>query len=222
MEVEKLEETALSWPAQASEVNIVDQDSYNEAAVLITKIVSLRKQVVAHHKPVKDAANKAHKEACAAERRMLTPLSQAETTIKNALLRWDRQQEALRAAEQKRLQDEARKQEEEARLEIAAQAEAEGAPDEVVQEILDTPTIGPSTAIAAPTYTKAPGLSTRMLYSAEVTNIRVLCAAIAAGTAAETLVQPNEVALNGLARSMKDSFRVPGCKLVKRDTMAVR
>ena len=219
MEVEKLEETALSWPAQAAEVNIVDQDSYDEAAILITKIVSLRKQVVAHHKPVKEAANKAHKEACAAERRMLTPLSQAETTISNALLKWDREQKALQEAEQKRLQDEARKREEEARLEIAAQAESEGAPDEVVQEILDTPTIVPSTVIAAPTYAKASGLSTRILYSAEVTNIRVLCAAIAAGTAAETLVQPNEVALNGLARCMKDSFRVPGCKLVKKDTL---
>jgi len=149
---------------------------------------------------------------------MLTPLSQAETTISNALLKWDREQKALQEAEQRRLQDEARKREEDARLEIAAQAEAEGAPEGVVQEILETSTELPIT-FAAPTYIKAPGLSTRMLYSAEVTNIRVLCAAIAAGTAAETLVQPNEVALNGLARCMKDSFRVPGCKLVKKDTL---
>jgi len=218
-DTEKLEETALSWPAQASEVSIVDQESYNEAAILITRIVTTRKQVVEHHRPIKETTNKAHKEACAAEKRLLLPLSTAELIIGNALLKWDREQKILRDAEQKRLQDVQRKVEEEARLEVAALAESEGAPEEVVEAILETPVAAPTTVMAAPTYTKAPGLSTRMLYSAEVTNIRVLCAAVAAGTAAETLVQPNDVALNGLARCMKDSFRVPGCKLVKKDTL---
>ena len=222
MEVKKLEETALGWPEQAKDIHIFNQASYDEAAVLITRIVSLRKQVVEHHAPVKDAANKAHKEACAAERRLLAPLSEAETTIKNALMHWDRQQQALHAAEQKRLQEQARKEEEDVRLELAGQAFAEGASDEVIDEILDTPTIVPTSIVAAPTYAKASGISTRTLYSAEVTNIRVLCAAVAAGTASDNLVLANGPAINGLARSMKDSFRVPGCQLVKRDTMAVR
>ena len=218
----ELEKTALAWPEQAGSVEIIDQETYDDAAELIKRIVAVRKEVVAHHKPIKDAANKAHKEAIAAEKRLLEPLQKAESLIKTKLLAWDREQERIREAERKRLEEEQRKREEEERLELAAQLEESGAPEEVVNEALDTPMPVAPIITAPKTYEKASGISTRTLYSAEVMNLRVLCAAVGAGTAPETLVQPNQVALNGLARSMKEAFKVPGCKLLKSESMTVR
>ena len=220
-EIEQLESTALAWPERAEAIAITDQQTYNHAADLIVEIVGLRKQVVDHHKPIKDAAHKAHKVAIAAEKKLLDPLKQAEAILKRAIQGWTWEQEKIRQEEQRRLAEAQRKADEDARLALAVEAETNGATSETVGEILDTPVVTP--AIVAPaTFQKANGVSTSLRWHAEVTDIKALCLAVAQGRASSNLVQPNLPALNSMARAMKQTFSVPGCKAVSEATEAIR
>ena len=217
----ELEQTALSWPAKAQAIAITNQVSYDDAAEFIVRIVGLRKQVIEHHAPVKLATHKAHKEAVAAEKKLLDPLRQAETIIKRAISDWDAQQERIRMEEQRKLEAAQRKADDDARLALAQEAEENGATEETVDEILETPVVVPA-IVAAPTYQRTSGISTTKRWRAEVVDIKALCRAIGDGKAPSNLVLPNMTALNGLARALKESFNTPGCKAVTDSSVSVR
>lgn len=214
---EELEQTALAWPERANKVIILDQESYDHAVGLGMDIVSLRKRVIAHHKPIKDAAKKAHQAAVDAERRLLGPLKEAEATVKGALAAWDTKQEDLRQEEQRKREEAQRRADEEARRAAAAEAKAKGALEQRVEEILSTPVVTAPVARVERTYEKAGGVSHRLNWKAEVTDLQALCLAVGQGhLPAEPIayVEPNMVGLNALARNLKEKFNVPGCRAV--------
>lgn len=220
-EIEVLEEAALAWPDRAKAIVISDQPSYDKAALVLGDIVDLRKKIIAHHKPIKEATNNAHKTAVAAEKKLLEPIQNAERIIKDAIGDWDREQQRLLQEEQRKLQEAQRKADEEARLALAAEAEANGAPEETVDEILETTVVQPA-LVVQPTYQAARGVSTQQRWKAQVTDIKALCRAIADGKAAVTLVQANMPALNNMARAMRESFNIAGCKAVTETVVGVR
>jgi len=219
-EVEQMEQVALAWPDRAKAITITDQETYNTAASFLGDIVGLRKEIQAHHKPIKDAAHKAHKAAVAAEKKLLDPIAQAEQIIKTAIGNWDREQERLQQEKQRQLEEAQHKADEEARLALAQEAEENGATEETVDEILTTPVVRPA-IVAKPVYAKATGVSTQKRWKAEVVDIKALCRAVANGQASTELVQPNMVALNGMARAMRQTFNIPGCKAVTETSVAV-
>lgn len=61
--------------------------------------------------------------------------------------------------------------------------------------------------------------SVRKLYSAEVVNLMDLVRAVALGTVSIEYLQVNQVAVNELARSFKEQFSLPGCKLVVKEAV---
>ena len=217
----ELETKALSWPAKAQTIAITDQKSYNDAAEFVLRIVGLRKQVVDHHAPIKTATHKAHKEAVSAEKKLLDPLQQAETIIKRAISDWDAKQERIRIEEQRKLEAAQRKADEDARLALAQEAEENGATEETVDEILETQVVAPA-VVAAPTYQRTSGISTTKRWRAEVVDIKALCRAIGEGNMPTNIVQANMTVLNSLARALKESFKVPGCKAVIDSSVSVR
>jgi hypothetical protein len=80
--------------------------------------------------------------------------------------------------------------------------------------------------LAAPIITPAPvkiaGESKRDNWTAEVVNLLELVQAIARGEQSIALVEVNQAALNGLARSLKKEFRVPGCQAVNKPGLSTR
>lgn len=221
-EIKRMETTALSWPQRAEAIVIADQDSYTSAAELLVDITSLERQVVEHHAPIKAAAWNAHKVAVAAEKKLLEPLNVAKGIIKARLVGWTQEQERIRLEAQRKAEEEARILEEEQRLQLAAEAEEAGAPEETVQEILEMPTVMVPVPVVRPTFQRAPGVSTSQRWKAQVVDIRALCRAVADGRASTELVQPNLVALNNMARAMKQTMNIPGVKAVPETTVAVR
>lgn len=221
LELQELETRALSWPERAQGIAIRDQVSYQTAANLLLDIAALKKEIVSHHEPIKKAAFEAHRAAVAAEKRLLDPLQQAETILKRGIGAWEMEQERIRLEEQRRAEEETQRAEEQLRLEMAAQAEDEGAPPEVAEQILQTPLPIPK-PVVAPTFNRVAGVSTRQNWRAEVTDIRALCKAVAEGRASVQFVQPNLPALNQVARAMKETFNIPGCRAVPDTTVAAR
>jgi hypothetical protein len=66
------------------------------------------------------------------------------------------------------------------------------------------------------------GVSYRESWTVEVDDITALCGAVAVGEAASDLVQPNMKRLREMAKAMKDTFNVPGCRAVAKKVMQVR
>ena len=222
VEVEVMETTALAWPDRAEAITITDQLSYNEAASLLLDIVQLRKEIVLHHRPIKESANRTHKLAVAAEKKLLDPVSEAESTVKRAIGKWHEEQRAIEEKARLRLEKAQKDAEEEARLAIAGQAEELGATEETVNEILETRVMRPVSAVPQPTYRKASGVSTQKRWKAEVVDIKALCRGVADGTVSSELVSPNMMGLNAMARAMRSTFNVAGCKAVTEASVSMR
>ena len=212
---QELQTQALGWPAKAKAIAIVDQSTYNRAAGLKLGLVDLRKQIVEHHADPKKKAFDAHKAIVAAEKRMLDPITEAEGIVNRSLAVWEREQEQKRLESERLVREAKAKLEEEMRLQAATEAEQDGAPDEVVEEILDTPIPLPD-PVVAPTYTRVAGAAPRAKnWHAEVVDIKALCRAVADGTVSPNYVEANLVALNARARAEKSSLVIPGIKAVQ-------
>lgn len=213
---EQLQSQALTLAEQARALRVIDQQSFDLAADKLRGVVALRKEIQGHYKPLKDAANEAHKRICDAERSMLAPVQEAESVLKQSVASYEttirRQREE---AERKAREEAERARLEEIEREIEA-AEASGASPEEVQTIIETPVVIPTPRVVAPAvqHTPARGVTTVQTFSAEVVNIMALCRAIADGAVSANLVAPNMSALNQMARAMKNTFNIPGCRVV--------
>jgi hypothetical protein len=155
--------------------------------------------------PAKKKAYDSYQEIMGLIKKIKSPLEKLEQLIKAEMGRYIGEQEKKRREEAARLEKE--------RLDKAASLEKAGdnAGAEVVLNL----------AIKAPQEVRkeAPKVDGRMfpkVWSAEVVDLRALCAAIAAGTVPLDAVVPNFTKLNGLARIAKDRLNIPGVKAVER------
>ena len=139
-------------------------------------------------------------------------LQKAESALKGKLL-------AYQDAERRIAQEAARKEAE--RLRKLAEAKAKRAEKrgdvEAAEELREQPIIVPT---AAPTALE--GTSVRVLWRAELVDIRELCRAIADGKAPADLVRFEQAAGNRLATALKDAADVPGVRFTREESMAVR
>ncbi len=113
---------ALTLPEQAKAIAIRDQATYNQAADLKIYCANWRKRIVKEFEEMKADAAKTHKRICAKEKEHLDPVVEAEGIVTTAIKRWTDEQERLRLAEQRRLEEEARKAAEEDRKRREAEA----------------------------------------------------------------------------------------------------
>ena len=69
---------------------------------------------------------------------------------------------------------------------------------------------------------KVSGISTRVSYRAEVTELAALIQAVAEGKAPANCLQADMTVLNGLARTLKESLNYPGVKVIREEAIASR
>lgn len=129
--------------------------------------------------------------------------------------------EKRRQAEEEENRLRAAAERERARLEAqAAKAEARGdtsRADDLAMQAAMVP--APIVAAQVP---KTSGVVTRDHWSAEVTSLKELAAAVAAGTVPVEALQPNMAFLNANVRAMKAAFRWPGVRAVRSTTVAAQ
>lgn len=210
-EEQQFEQSALSVRDEAKAIHIVDQATYNTAAAKFIGVSALEKEITGHYAPMKEAAHKAHKAVCDAEKEILAPVQEAKRILSRSIGSWDAEQERKRQEEQRRLEAEARQREEDDRLEAAADAEAAGADEEEIEAVLSSP-VPMMKPTAAPTYEKASNVSTRESWSAEVTSLAKLVKAAADNPAYLAYLTPNMPSLNATARAQKSAFSIPGVR----------
>lgn len=201
----EFEQQALTWTEKAKAVVVRNQESYNQATGLLLSIAGLKREIIDHHKPIKDTAYAAHKAAVAAEKRLLDPLAEAEAIIKRGIGSFELEQRRIREEAERKALEEARRAEEEARIRLAEQAESMGAEAETVAEILDTP-MPVQTPIVVPSFQRAEGVSAR---SKPVYRWRV----VNEGQIPREYLKIDEVKINGIVRAMGAATKINGIEI---------
>jgi uncharacterized membrane protein YqiK len=174
--------------------------------------------------PICEKAFAAHKEATGKRALYLDPLVAAQKSVKGLMSAYDAEQERIRLAEQRRLEEEARKKAEEQALLDAIEAEAEakrnGATVEeaaqVATEVIEEPVYVAPVVVpkSVPKMQGAPVY--REVWSAEVTSIKDLCRAVAEGKVSPECVMANMPTLNKIAVALKSTLSIPGVKAVSK------
>lgn len=214
-ETKQVEEKALSIVDQAKAVVIQNNETYLAAGEMWKTIKAMMKEVDDTFNPIIEKAHQSHKEALGQKAKYYKPLDEASRKVKSLMSDWDQEQERIRLAEQKRLEEIARKEEEERQIQAALEAEAAGEMEEakaiIEEEVYVPPVVVPK---AVPKMSGGPVY--REVWSAEVTDIKVLCRAVAEGKASTEFVMGNMPALNKQATSLKQTMNIPGVRAISR------
>lgn len=214
----EVQREALTWPERAKALVIDTPESYSLAAEMLKGIKGLRAKIADTFGPLKAKTYTAWKAVCDEEKKADTPLTEAEGVIKAAMVAWDTEQAQLAAAEARRLAEEARQAEETRRVAEAAALEREAVATgdasllAEAEAIISEPVVAPVVIVPKATPTVA-GISYRETWKAEVTDLAQLVRAAATNPTLIALLQPNTTAINGMARALKGTMRVPGVRV---------
>jgi len=196
---------------QAASLRVNNPENYSFAAEYLKAVKAAQKKVVDFFKPMKDAANKAHKEITGKEASAMIPLKEAEDTIKRKMLDYATEQERIRQEAQRKLQaaaDLKARQEREALEKKAASMKTEEKRQQyaeqaaaVVSPVVEVATITP----------EIKGQSIKKTWR---------CKVIDASLVPREWMLVNESALNAFARSTKGSVKVAGCEMVEESSLS--
>jgi hypothetical protein len=201
---------ALTVKEQATGLTITDKPSYERGKELLLSIKDLRKEIGNTFKPIIDKANQAHKEAIAQQRKVETPLIEAEGIIKNRIAGFLAEEERKRRAEEDRLRELARKEEEERRLAEAIRAEEEGDSAEAEAILEETPAFIPP-PIVPRTVETGGGITMKKNWKFRIAN---------AAKIPREYLTPDMVKIGGVVRAMKDATRIEGVEVYSEDSIA--
>jgi hypothetical protein len=189
---------------------ITTAEQFKAVNAEVVRIKNVRKQVEDLFKDSKEQANKAHKSICAAEKKLLDPLAQAENQYNPMIINYTREQERIRKEEEARVQREAEAEAEAERKRLIAEAEAamdNGVDDTQVEEIITrAETVIPVPqyrSFTAPSVPKPQGLTIADNWTYEITDINLIPRAY---------LMVDERKLLAQAKATKDTIKVAGVR----------
>lgn len=206
-----LSEVVASKLEKARSMTITDQASYNAVVEMRVQLKALRDAIEQAHAEPKKLKHAAWKAEVAAETAELAPVQEVEGVLKVKTFEWDAAQEALRRAEQARLEAEAKKKADDEALAAAEAAQKAGAAPAEVESILETPVVAPP-VVAPRTYTPAPRMAGRENWTAELVSLPDVVRFVAANPAFGNLLVLNQTTANQMARAQKSMMKIPGLK----------
>lgn len=234
--------------ASASDFVIDSHTMFELASDDLKQVKALQKEVEEKRTSITGPLNQAVKAVNDLFRSPKEYLDKAEATLKRAMVTWTTEQERLAAiaraeaeaaarAERERLAalereqaEAARKAQEEAQAAAAAgdqeatkraMAEAEAAQQQAAVTAMTAQVVTAAPAVEAPA--KVTGISGRMTYSAEVTDLLELVKAVAAGAAPIEAIQADTKFLGAQARAFKKAGQLyPGVMAVAERSISAR
>lgn len=211
----KADTRAVAFLADAKELVITTPAEYESSALMLRQVVGQRKTLETQRKDITGPMDEAKRGVMDLFRPVIARFQSAEDTLRDAALDFTMKEEEKRRREQARLDDLARKKEE--RLRAKAEEKREQGEEEKAEELEERST--QVVAREAAPVTRAAGVHARVTWHAEVTDLMELVKAVAAGSHAIGLLEPNMPALNALAVALKDTLDIPGVEAVKKTGM---
>ena len=217
-----VESEALELKNSLTSLVITDQSTYDRAVQARVEAKAWLKSAEAYFDGLVKPAYESYKNLLAAKKQVIEPVEGMVANVNRGLLAWDQAQEALRRAEQAKLEQEARERAEAERIAQAEALQAQGVGAEVIDAMLDEPVIVTEIAVAQPTYEKSALVGTRENWSGECDDLFALVRHVAKNKALLGLLSVNGPALNALARSTKSTMNIPGCRAVNKPVITGR
>lgn len=216
----KLGKEIATIEIEAEGLMINDDVTYAAAVDFGRKLKQKQAEVTDFFKPLKQAADMAHKVICDKEKTVLLPLQNAERTIKNGIARYQEEQRRIQREKEEELR---RMQEEESRrkLEEAAQLESEGKTEAANDALIEAQVAeSMSRTVSAPSYA-APavsGLSSRKDWDVEIINESM----VPVDYKGFPLRPVDVAAVKRLVKANKGNIQIPGVKIIETSNIALR
>ena len=203
---------------EARALTITNPEQYTKAALFLKGVKALGKEIKAtFDEPIK-AAHAAHKAIVAAKKKHEGPLLEAEGLVKGKISTWTE-------AESRRMEGEREAKErdgldmEVARREAEVEALRSAGRNHEADFIEAQPVTPPVVQVETET-PKIEGVSSRELWSGEVTSLIMLIRYVAEFPEFLHLLKPDSSAINSMARGQKGRLRIPGVQVVKKTVVA--
>jgi len=211
-----------SFIARCQQLVVTDKQSHEDGLNLVMGFTQAIRKVEELFAPSKKASNSAHKEICAAEKKLLTPLKEGKALASKKCGVFEKEQEKKAEEEQRALEAKAREEEEDRRMAEAEAAEDEGNA-ELAEEIINEETVAAVVSVA-PEVAQVEGVSSRKSYKAVLLpkGLTRVIQFVAQHPQYSNLLKFDQVAANALARSQREQMQVPGVKLVVDTVRSVR
>jgi hypothetical protein len=209
--VDTIKAETLPVVARASAIVVKTPEQYSEASDFLKAVKGAQKRVTDFFSPMKSKAHEAWKAITTTEAATLKPLQDAEAQVKRVLVAYQAEQEAIRQAEQRRLQaaaDEAARKERERLEKEAAKLKTPELREARLEQAAAV--IAPVVTVAAVTPVIA-GQSVRKTWKARVVNQALV--------PREWLVV-NEKALDAFAKATKGAVPVAGVEMYEETGLA--
>lgn len=219
-EASKIEEAYLPIVQAAQSLIVIDQMSHGTALEQMKQLRGAEKKVRERLDPLIASANAAHKGLTKLRADLLRPIERSVSILDGRCQEYERAERERALAEARRLEEEARKREEERQILDAIAAEQTG--DKVTAAaILDEKPVVP-VIFVAPALATIAGVWTRPNWRAEVNDKLALIRYVATHPEWVHLVDANESALNGLAKSQREALAIPGVCAVEEQVRSIR
>jgi hypothetical protein len=211
---------AIALSDEVRAVRVVTPSDYTAAGLFLRSIKGKIKEIDTLRKSMTKPLDESKKNIMALFQPAELKLAEAVTVVSRAMITWENEQETKRREFERRAQAEAQKRAEEEALAMAIEVEATG-DTELAEVIIAESVIAPPVKILS-TVPKINGTFSRETWSAEVTDIKALAIAVAAGQAPVESLQANMTFLNQMARSFRDSLKYPGVRAVSSRSITSR
>lgn len=170
-EIEVLSSEAVTLLTQAKHFVIKNIDQYKAVAEELLKVKSVRKKINELMDPVIKKAHETHKEAVASKKKLTDPLDQAESSFKQSMLAYDREQQRIATEAQAKARAEAEEiaRKERQALEEKALKAIEKGKEEFAEELINrAENVQAFVPIVAPETVKVSGITTKTTWKARV------------------------------------------------------
>lgn len=190
------------------DIAVFNQITYEKAIELRTICVEKKKLVEETFNPIVEKNHAAWKQALSTKNKFLDPIVGLIEIIDSKVKAYKREQERIAQEAQDKLRREAEEKvrKEQERLNARAEkAEASGNIEKAEELREKAESVEVLVPTVAPTMTKIKGDTTRKTYRVEIVDVTAV--------PLQYLI-PDMQLLNGIARSKKENFSIPGCRLV--------
>ena len=215
----QLKQEVSTIKVQIDEIVITNNDDYEKAVELGRAIKTRTAEVKGFFKPMKEAANKAHKEICGREKALLTPLEDAEKQLKKAIGVYVAELEQKRIEEERKLRL-AAQQEAQKALEAAIQAEENGDSSDSEAAMMEAQMMESfaNTVTVSGNKPDVKGVLTTVDWEIESIDNKVVPDFFAGAE-----IRPvDEKAIMRLIRATKGTIEIPGVKYTKTQKVSLR
>lgn len=201
----------------ASALVVDNHEAWSRARQIRSGIKVLDSGLDKHFKKMKRPWDEGKKKILDEEKEYRAAIGDALGLLDPKILSYEEELERERENLRRVLQEEARQNAETERLAKAAELERDG-DHEAARRLLEQPLYTPPVIVPDIYKELFPGEGRNETWGVEeeTIDIMALARAVVDGTQPANVLLPNTTALNAMAKALKDTFNVPGCKARRR------